>query len=404
MKHVYLINNHSPAAAYGIGTYLQQIMSCIQCMQDTKLTVIELNVTGNTELERNLRREIIVTETDGIRTIQFPSIRFEKQEKYVCRYYRNIFYLLTRYISFSEHNIFHFNYFHDYPFFALLKEKYPNSVILFTVHYFNWCFSLKGDITRFYRLKDKTLQEEQKPLLGADKIICLSKYAKDLLISDYGILNSKIKLIPNALADQGIMLSEHEREHKKQILKITSQEKILLFVGRLNNDKGLTHLINAFRLILSDMSNVRLLIVGNGNYNTFFSECVDIWSKITFTGKLEREKLFELYQIADIGVIPSFHEQCSFAAIEMMMHGVPIVGTNAIGLDEMIEEGITGYKVKLDNGELSVRELSNCLMSALKLETPKLHQMRESSRKMFEQRYALSNIQEAMSSCYSNDI
>ena len=67
--------------------------------------------------------------------------------------------------------------------------------------------------------------------------------------------------------------------------------------------------------------------------------CNGIWGKVIFTGKLRKDQLYRFYQIADIGVLPSCQEQCSYVGIEMLMHGIPLVGTDAMGISEMIEEG-----------------------------------------------------------------
>ena len=67
--------------------------------------------------------------------------------------------------------------------------------------------------------------------------------------------------------------------------------------------------------------------VGDGFYSYYLNSCNPTWNKITFTGKLNKEDLYKLYQIADIGVLPSFHEQCSYVAIEMMMYGIPLVAS-----------------------------------------------------------------------------
>ena len=77
---------------------------------------------------------------------------------------------------------------------------------------------------------------------------------------------------------------------------------------------------------------------------------------------VDKEYVYKFYQIATIGVLPSYTEQCSYAAIEMMMHGLPLIGTTAGGISEMIEEGKTGYKIHLkeeDNKKiLNINELA----------------------------------------------
>jgi len=57
---------------------------------------------------------------------------------------------------------------------------------------------------------------------------------------------------------------------------------------------------------------------------------------IIFLGNIPKSELTNYYQIADIGVIPSVFEQCSYVALEMMYYKVPVVTTNTSGLQEIL--------------------------------------------------------------------
>lgn len=67
--------------------------------------------------------------------------------------------------------------------------------------------------------------------------------------------------------------------------------------------------------------------------------------------------MFELYQIVDLGILPSFFEQCSYVAIEMMMFGLPFVAyTMQGGLKDMFQyKGLEEYVIN----ELSVLFMYN---------------------------------------------
>jgi glycosyltransferase len=426
MKHVYLISNRSPAAAYGIGTYITQMIECLKGNNTFRVTLVELNSEENkskadNELEKAIKMFVpnelkIDDELGDIRKISIPRVRNVVKNKHPQRYYRNIFYLLVPYVISSEENIFHFNYLQDFPLFAMFKARWPDSINILTIHYLNWGFSLKGNTTYFRNIIEnkqridsegniyQTFQNDRQMFLDADRIICLSDYTKGLLISDYNIPSIKLNVVYNALKDEGMLLEDEERKCKKKYLLMDPDEKIVLFVGRCDEKKGLLHLIKAFRQVLIGVPNAHLFIAGSGNYDFFLKECIDIWSKITFTGKISKEKLYELYQIANIGVMPSFNEQCSYTIIEMMMHGIPIIGTDSTGLSEMIEEGINGYKVKLKFSEkkvdLSIAELSKTLLSLLNIDELLFQEMRKNSRLMFEKKYSISKMKYLMELCY----
>ena len=82
--------------------------------------------------------------------------------------------------------------------------------------------------------------------------------------------------------------------------------------------------------------------------------------------------------------MPSFHEQCSYVGIEMMMHGVPLIGTSSTGLGEMIADDL---KVRLDESQeeqLSVELLADKIVSVL---TTPQDVWRQASRKRYEECY-----------------
>lgn len=64
------------------------------------------------------------------------------------------------------------------------------------------------------------------------------------------------------------------------------------------------------------------------------------------TGFVDQTSLFELYRLADVGVVPSLFEPFGYVPVEMMMHELPIVATATSGLNEVVDESC-GLKVPL---------------------------------------------------------
>ena len=129
-------------------------------------------------------------------------------------------------------------------------------------------------------------------------------------------------------------------------------------------------------------------------------ECSGIRSRITFTGKLDKEELYQYYRIADVGVMPSFHEQCSYVGIEMTMHGVPLIGTSSTGLGEMITDNL---KVRLDESQeeqLSVEFLADKIVYVLS--APE-NVWRQTSRERYERYYTLENMKSRYVNLFSNN-
>ena len=152
-------------------------------------------------------------------------------------------------------------------------------------------------------------------------------------------------------------LTLRQKEQIKRRLGFTKGEQIILFVGKLEKRKGIQHIVAVFNKILSKVHNVQLVIAGDGNFDDVFNYAKGCWSKITLTGKISIEEVILLYQVANIGVIPSVYEQCSYVALEMMQYGLPVVVTTAPGLKELYEDNKNALIVPLGNPDHTTMDL-----------------------------------------------
>ena len=343
MKQIYLINTRNRAASYGIGTYINQLITCLCQTASLYLTVVELDSD---------EKEVTLVKQDNIRYLKFPQISSFLYNTYTDRYNRNVAYLLSLFVDEKIGCIFHFNYLHHASLARCIKSRFPEESIILTIHYFNWCLLLKGNTLLFreiiYGEKDERNDFEQmiymdflqdKSFLnGVDKVICLSQYTYKLLNNEYKIPDSKIVSMVNGIRLPDTLLNEQECENEKRKMAFGKDEKVILFVGRLDEIKGVSLIIQAFKGIREKLPDAHLLLVGDGNYDKYLPLCRDCFGKITFAGKVDKELLSVFYQISDVGVMASFHEQCSYVAIEMMAYGIPLVGTDTTGLKEMLED------------------------------------------------------------------
>lgn len=172
----------------------------------------------------------------------------------------------------------------------------------------------------------------------SDTIICVTQSGHDFLRT-IGIQEDKIHIVYNGLAD----ISDHNA--CTQLIH-HSQPQVLLFVGNANPSKGIDFLLRA----LSNFKEgtVKLIIIGNFTFQKR-EQLLSAYPLIDFqfTGQLSLDEMAFYYSTADIGIIPSIHEQCSYTAIEMMMFGLPVVCTDVDGLRELFQQGVNALKVPL---------------------------------------------------------
>ena len=99
--------------------------------------------------------------------------------------------------------------------------------------------------------------------------------------------------------------------------------------------KGLLYLFMAMEQLIKKIPNCRLVMAGNGNFESIINLTKYFSGHISFLGFIPFEDVVSLCHEADIGVIPSLQEQCSYVALEMMHCGLPVVASDIGGLKEI---------------------------------------------------------------------
>ncbi|MFA4932984.1 MAG: glycosyltransferase family 4 protein [Candidatus Omnitrophota bacterium] len=180
----------------------------------------------------------------------------------------------------------------------------------------------------------------------ADTIRVVASETKEKL-EKYGISPEKIALISvhsdlrrfNFVDGSGI----------KQIYLDKGFKNILLFVGRLVDQKDIPNLFLAFKIILRDKPETLLLIAGKGPKEEFLKNLakkMGIERNIIFTGAIEHSLIPQYYAACDVFVLPSIFEGRATVIVEAILSKKPIVSTDVSGLREWVINGETGFVVK----------------------------------------------------------
>lgn len=135
--------------------------------------------------------------------------------------------------------------------------------------------------------------------------------------------------------------------------------RVILFVGRVTYVKGVHLLLKAFRELVSKYRDLKLAIVGpltdhfgEAEPSQYARALMEYASKVlpkdsyVFTGSVDKETLRKLYSVAYVCVLPSYAEAFGMVLIEAMSSGCPVLGSNAGGIADVIENGIAGLIFK----------------------------------------------------------
>ena len=129
------------------------------------------------------------------------------------------------------------------------------------------------------------------------------------------------------------------------------EDKVVLYVGRIEPLKGVDILLQAFSL-MENVNETRLMIVG-GNVNQvsemarlrLLSTELSIDHKVTFTGPVAHSELPDYYNATDVFALPSYYESFGLVALEAMACGKPVVASRVGGLKTLVKHGVSGYLI-----------------------------------------------------------
>ena len=222
----------------------------------------------------------------------------------------------------------------------------------------------------------------------AHRVVCLCRSTHALLQEVYRVPQEKLALMHNGLPCEPRALSRVERERLRAKLGVRPSERVLLFVGRTVQAKGIHELLDAFEELWQEDQNLRLVVAGQVfRLDSFASRTPRSVYGVTYAGFLAPERLAEWYQVADLGVLPSYTEQCSYTALEMMLYRVPIVTTDGNGLGDMFADGQDALVVPAS--PLSLAEnLKGAIRKMLSLAPAARSLMTEAAFKKLERDYS----------------
>ena len=201
-----------------------------------------------------------------------------------------------------------------------------------------------------------TAHEEQPkiPLIGAeldkevDKVIAVSNFIRHHLRKT-GLLSSKINLVYHGV-DTNKFRERTMKPELKSYFGIKSNERVIMCVARLSPEKGISQLIKAIPIVLERGNNIKVVFVVDGAYRKEYEKLAkELWveNKVLFLGA--KGNVEEILSIADVFCLSSINEALSFAILEAMAEGKPVVATRVGGVPEAVVDKITGLLVPPGN-------------------------------------------------------
>lgn len=180
---------------------------------------------------------------------------------------------------------------------------------------------------------------EYQAMMMADRVVAVSGRTKDIICEDYQIPRDKIDVVHNS-----IDIEDYEDYDDGNVYSYLASMKqygyrVVTNIGRLTIQKGLTHLLEAARLVVEHRPKTLFLIVGTGDqYEELIRLSSDygISQHILFAGFQRGKAWRDAYKVSDLFIMPSVAEPFGLTPLEAIRFGTPALVSNQSGVVEVM--------------------------------------------------------------------
>jgi len=197
---------------------------------------------------------------------------------------------------------------------------------------------------------------EREGMHAADKIITVSFFTRNIIVSRYGVDANKIEVVHNGVEKNGSSELSFEESG------IDKNEKVVLFLGRITMQKGPEYFLQAAKKVLEVVDDVKFVMAGSGdmmNRSIELAAELGIGHKVLFTGFLRGEAIQKIYKMADLFVMPSVSEPFGIVPLEALENNVPVIISKQSGVSEVLT-----HALKVDFWD--IEEIANKIVAVLK--------------------------------------
>jgi D-inositol-3-phosphate glycosyltransferase len=320
--------------------------------------------------------QLIVEIIPGLRLIHLPAGPKQIIDKKQLAQYIPEF--VDSFVSFTKqynltYDIFHCHYYLSGLVGLAINKKTGLSVPI--VMYFHTLALMKNLVAR------DELEKEEKERICAEftlvkeaaHIITPTESEMSYLEYLYQADTSRMTIIPPGVNTS--FFKPMEKAQAKQMIGAKKEDKILLFVGRIEPLKGIDMLLYALKVLVTRNPelSVCLWIVGGD-----ILQKKELWSKqlqllqqlkeilhlstrVRFVGQKTQEELPDYYNAAEMVIMPSHYESFGMVTLEAMACGVPVITTNVAGVSQLIDKKHTALITSVNNPLLLASQIKYLL-------------------------------------------
>ncbi len=356
----------SPVGGDGVGgmnIYLKELSSALACNPGTEIDIFTRNQNSGSVMIKKLM--------PNVRVIHIPAgPKCFVDRKSLYGYLPEFVDNLKGFIC-KEKKSYTVIYTH-YWLSGLAGECMKHSFNIPLVHTYHTLAFLKNRVSNEPEYRKRILAERHLSH-AADLIISSSSEEKRNLMGEFGVSPQKIKVIYPGVNHN--LFYPMRTKTAFQETGFSEDDKILLYVGRVEPIKGLLTIIEAFALLNKSHNPLserfKLIVIGGGKKGSELSynpevkrvkaavETFGLTEKIVFLGSKEQEALKEFYSAADVLIVPSLYESFGLVVVEALACGTPVLVSKVGKMRTIVKEGKNGFSFAPGSPEVLANGIRN---------------------------------------------
>lgn len=214
-----------------------------------------------------------------------------------------------------------------------------------------------SDLQGTIHLNRRCKQAVGQVISGSAAAVFVSEKLRRIARDQFGN-REKYTVIPNGVDPEAIDQNAYSQ------LDSDLTQKTLLSVSNLFPSKGIEYNLSALARLTGKYPEVKYLIIGDGperGHLENLSRELGISKQVEFLGQLPHQQVMSYMAACDIFSLPSWQEGFGIVYLEAMAHGVPVIGCQGEGIEDFVEDSVTGYLVKPRDLDDLVNVLDNLL-------------------------------------------
>jgi glycosyltransferase involved in cell wall biosynthesis len=228
-----------------------------------------------------------------------------------------------------------------------------------------------------------------------DRVICVSEAVRRVVIEREGLDPARVMTVRNGI--DPALPPEEPLDDLRAELGLRPSDLVLGVVANFNRAvKGMGHLVEAVPLIVREVPNARVLLLGRGEEEAALRErcrALGVADAVIFGGF--RRDMHRCYRLMHLSGLTSLSEGLSITVLESMKFGLPVVATAVGGNPEVVEDGVTGVLVPPANPAAFASAVA-----ALLRDPARRAAMGQAGRRRVEREFALSGVAERYAELY----